>query len=135
MPGGSWFQDNSGLIVPLVLPVVGRFGSVGRLAAERFKHPAVPARPHPNGNQGWLGSREGVLQGTSQGVLIGNLDHQSVHAVAQAVASGATGLEAVAVTGARPSREDLAGIAAIGGVGVPVMIVDDAGALTETLSS
>lgn len=72
----------------------------------------------------------------SADVALGDLVLSAVVlAVAQAVASGATGLEAVAVTGARPSREDLAGVAAIGGVGVPVMVIDDAGTLTETLAS
>lgn len=72
----------------------------------------------------------------SANVALGELVLSAVVlAVAQAVASGAIGLEAVAVTGARPSPEDLAGIAAIGGVGVPVMVIDDAGTLTETLSS
>lgn len=72
----------------------------------------------------------------SADVALGELRLSAVVlAVAQAVAAGATGLEAVAVCGVTPSREDLAGVAAIGGVGVPVLVVADDGVVAATLTS
>ena len=73
---------------------------------------------------------------SSANVAMGDLVLSAVVlAVAQAVAAGATGLEAVAVCGTAPSREDLAGVAAIGGPGVPVLVIGDDGSLAQTLAS
>lgn len=72
----------------------------------------------------------------SADVVLGELALSAVVlAVAQAVAAGAAGLEAVAVCGTVPTREDLAGVAAIGGIGVPVLVVAPDGSVVETLTS
>lgn len=54
-------------------------------------------------------------------------------AVAQAVASGAEGIEAVAVDGVEPTPADLAAIAAAGGTGVPVLVIDPAGQVARVV--
>lgn len=57
-------------------------------------------------------------------------------AVAMAVSSGATGLEAAAVVG--PDEPDAAGLAAVrdlGGEGTPVMVADGTGEIQATVSA
>jgi len=55
-------------------------------------------------------------------------------AVAQAVAAGARGLEAVAIVGATPATEaDLAAVRDVGGIGVPIIEADVDGSVRQRL--
>lgn len=56
-----------------------------------------------------------------------------VLAVANAVAAGASGLEAVVLDGDGPSETDLAAIVAVAGHGVPVLVVDVSGQVVRTV--
>ena len=72
----------------------------------------------------------------SANVVLGDLRLSAiVLAVAQAVAAGAEGLEAVAVDGIDPDTADFAAITAAGGVGVPVLVLDGTGAVIRTVTT
>ena len=72
---------------------------------------------------------------SSASVSLGALDLSAVVlAVAQAKSSGAQGLEAVACIG-NPSQSDLHAIAALGGSGIPVFVINPSGEVVSTVHS
>lgn len=91
-------------------------------------------------------ARTGAVQGASVRDTDGRtyagaaveLDHLSLSAiqvaVAMAVSSGAAGLEAVAVSGAGPSADDLALVADLPGQDVTVWITDPRGTVTDRIA-